>query len=136
MSTLQGLTRTVGRTFLPWFSSPFRPRIPTCWVPKRISTGAYGCISTIQPLPAREALRNAIKKWADFFESRAKSQTDFLAKMEECYVSPLHKLILTCNIKSQQDRRSSFRWTRLLPICGGLGQKMTEDILDNQPKSI
>jgi len=30
---------------------------------------------------------NAIKKWADFFESRAKSQTDFLAKMEEKLLS-------------------------------------------------
>ena len=27
--------------------------------------------------------RNAIKKWADFYETRAKSQTDFLGKMEE-----------------------------------------------------
>ena len=27
--------------------------------------------------------RNAIKKWADFYESRAKSQTDFLGKMED-----------------------------------------------------
>lgn len=30
---------------------------------------------------------NAIKKWADFYEARAKSQTDFLGKMEEKLMS-------------------------------------------------
>jgi hypothetical protein len=33
--------------------------------------------------------RNAIKKWADFYETRAKSQTDFLGKMEDLQLADL-----------------------------------------------
>ena len=49
------------------------------------SDSSYKCRSTKSDrLP-----RNAIKKWADFYEARAKSQTDFLGKMEDLH-GPAH----------------------------------------------